>query len=228
MTAIVALHDVHDVNAFAAEHLTLTGLTLGADEREELHAEAVALLYHLESKWDGRGRFSGYASRYLPGRIIGSWRKLHREHSYRTVEGGGREWQWGTAPDSLDRPIGESLTLIDVQTDPRGNLGASPDTDPLEFVMTDLPAGSYVGTPVHLLVGDEVGGLASTVRRALAESLDDEVDLHLRVSVMAASGKSRDEIRQALGLTADDMRAIFGRLRRCAHLMDPNVTRRAA
>lgn len=225
-----ALHDIADVQAFAAEHLRLTGLTLGADEREDMHAEAVALLYALESSWDGRGRFSGYASRYLPARVISAWRKQHREHSYRSTPDGGRAWDWGRAPDSLDRPVaqhggGESkLTLADLTTDPRAILGAVPSADPLEQVTTDVPQATNVGTPVHLVAG---GDLVRTVRGALRESLDDEVDLHLRVSVMLAAGRPRDEVRSMLGLTADDMRAILGRLRRCAFLMDPNVRRAA-
>lgn len=224
-----ALHDIHDVQAFAGEHLKLTGLTLGHDETEDMHAEAVALLYQLAQAWDGRGRFSGYASRYLPARIISAWRKQHREHSYRSTPDGGRAWDWGQQPDSLNRPLtgsagGETRTLADSLTDPRAILGAMQPPDPLEHVTSDIPNPTYVGTPVHLITGSD---LERTVRGALRESLDDEIDLHLRVSVMLATGKPREEVRDQLGLTADDMRAILGRLRRCAFLMDPNVKRAA-
>lgn len=222
------LHDITDVQAFAYHHLQLTGLELAVAEREELHAEAVALLYEMAERWNGEGWFSGYASRYLPGRIISAWRKLHREHAYRTAPDGSREWVWGRTPDSLDRPLTDTshMTLADTILDPRGSLGAAPDAEPLELVMRDVPAGTYLGTPVHLLLGDD-DALASTVRSALAGQLEDEIDLHLRVSVMAAAGMSRAQIRSHLGLSADDVRAIFGRLRRCAHLMDPNVRRAA-
>lgn len=226
------LHDIQDVQAFAGEHLKLTGLTLGHDEREEMHAEAIALLYHLENAWDGRGRFSGYASRYLPARIISAWRKQHREHSYRSTPDGGRAWDWGQAPDSLDRKVTSTTqgdhvgarTLADTLTDPRAILGAMQPGDPLDHVTADIPAPTYVGTPVHLVTASD---LERTVRGALRESLDDEVDLHLRVSIMLAAGKPREEVRDELGLTADDMRAILGRLRRCAFLMDPHVKRAA-
>lgn len=224
-----ALRDIADVHGFCAEHLRLTGLTLSADEREELHAEALCLLYALEDRWDGRGHFSGYASRYLPSRIISAWRKLHREHSYRSDGQGGRQWDWGQKPDSLDRTVGREsagreMTLADTLTDTRAIITAMPLGDPGEQVLTDVPQATNVGTPVHLVAG---GDLQRTVRGALRASLDDEVDLHLRVSVMLAAGRPREEVRDMLGLTADDMRAILGRLRRCAFLMDPNVRRAA-
>jgi hypothetical protein len=71
---------------------------------------------------------------------------------------------------------------------------------------------------------DDLSRLESTVRRALAATLEDETDLHLRVSVMLASGVSRQEVQQRLGLTGDDLKAIQRRLRRCAHMMGPTAS----
>lgn len=48
-------------------------------EYEEVLAEGMLLLYELWGKWDGRGTFSGYATRFLPFRLTDWWRKDRRQ-----------------------------------------------------------------------------------------------------------------------------------------------------
>ena len=180
-----ALRDIADVHGFCAEHLRLSGLTLSADEREELHAEALCLLYALEARWDGRGRFSGYASRYLPGRIIGAWRKLHREHSYRSDGQGGREWQWGNSPLSLDAPPPES--------------GSDGPLTPLSELVA-APSGA-------IFPGDD-REWADALGRAVA-SVPSEIRLYARrVAVLTADGFDRDAIGAELAINRGEVQQI--------------------
>jgi hypothetical protein len=244
----VRLHNINDAAAFTVEALERSGITYDEHEREDLISEGIAILCTMASKWapeehgDGTGSFLGYAHTYLPRRLLDAWHKSHPEHSYRTQPDGRRRWEYGREAHSLehrfvelsnyDGPVWESRAGAregGLSIDPRHRLNdAVLERDPLEHVTMSVPAATFVGTPVHLIAADvidvpEHDRLAGTVRRALAATLEDETDLHLRVSVMLASGVSRQEVQQRLGLTGDDLKAILGRLRRCAHMMDPTV-----
>ncbi len=239
----VAIHTVLDVRAFVASTLNRSGIRFPEDEREELLAEGICIMVELGRAWDGRGKFDGYAAHYLPKRLADAWHKSHREHTYATTEDGSREWRYDQPPESLDQsaridhPDWGGDGVVEFGIDPRGNLGAAGSIDPAELVGLLTPAGSYIGTPVHLALATvdltpttgasrmDGSDFGRNTRRALTESLADETDLHMRVSLMAASGAyTRAEIAQKLGLTMDDLRAIFGRLRRCAYLLDPTAS----
>ena len=239
----VRLHNIKDAAAFTVEALERSGITYDEHEREDLISEGMAILCTMAAKWapeqhgDGTGSFLGYAHTYLPRRLLDAWHKSHPEHSYRTQPDGRRRWEYGKRADSLDDRFGRAsedsgsiyAAPERLSIDPRHRLhDAGIERDPLEHVTMSVPAASFVGTPVHLVAADVIDvpeheRLAGTVRRALAATLEDETDLHLRVSVMLASGVSRQEVQQRLGLTGDDLKAILGRLRRCAHMMDPTV-----
>lgn len=240
----VQLHNIRDAAAFTVEALERSGITYDEHEREDLIAEGMAILCTMAARWspedhgDGTGSFLGYAHTYLPRRLLDAWHKSHPEHSYRTQPDGKRRWEYGREA----RPLEAFVRVRDeedgagcypgtarVEINPRYRLNdASLERDPLEHFTMSIPPATFVGTPVHLVAADvidvpEHDRLQGTVRTALHATLEDETDLHLRVSVMLASGVSRQDVQQRLGLTGDDLRAILGRLRRCAHLMDPTV-----
>lgn len=218
----VRLHDVLDVEAFVKATLVRSRIRFDDSEREELTGEGLAIMFELADRYDGRGRFSGYAAQFLPRRLTDAWHRMHREHTYATTEAGKREWRYGDTPVSLSHPHHDGAPI---QVDPRGQIGAPPPVDPAELIGTDqLPLPTYLGTPAHLLMADTLtptGGFANTVRQALTRSLEQEVDLHLRVSVLAAAGYTKAKIASELGLSEDELRAVYARLRRCASLLDP-------
>lgn len=102
----VALRDVRDVDGFVNAALNRTGLILPADEREELEAEGIRILYEMEARWDGRGSFKGYAGCYLADRLVSAWHSLHRgEHVRRRRAGGRREWEYRAPIASFDQLV---------------------------------------------------------------------------------------------------------------------------
>lgn len=96
-----ALHDVRDVEAFAVECVDRKFPALREDVREEMILEGITVLYEIAKRWDGRGRFSGYASATLPLRLIDAHRR--RGGSYREFDAAGkRSWTHPEAPVSLE------------------------------------------------------------------------------------------------------------------------------
>jgi hypothetical protein len=91
----IALHDVRDVDGFVNDAIRTAGkrasLILRVDEREELEAEGLRLIYELAVSWGGGGSFSGYASRYLPDRLISAMHKMRGD--VRRERLGARWWE---------------------------------------------------------------------------------------------------------------------------------------
>lgn len=107
----VSLHDIEDVWAFVNERLNdeFREIDMGEDERAELVAEGLAILYQLAGRFDPRraghtqaGRFSGFAAFYLPKKLKTAWHRMHPEHVYVTLEGGKRSWLYLRRAESLD------------------------------------------------------------------------------------------------------------------------------
>lgn len=71
----VALHDIDDVYAFAADAVRRFRSRATPDEREEMTQAAVAILYELAAEFDPARSpsFAGYAARYLPARLHDWW-----------------------------------------------------------------------------------------------------------------------------------------------------------
>lgn len=105
----VALHDIRDVEAFVKATIGRSRIRMSSDEREEMTAEGIAILYELAGAFEPRrpgyereGRFSGYAARFLPGRLGRAWQRRHREHRLVTDADGERRWEYNDPPASLD------------------------------------------------------------------------------------------------------------------------------
>lgn len=111
----IALRDVADIEGFVnatinSEFKDRRRLNITRQEREELLSEGMAILYELSSVFVARrpghtkdGRFSGFASFYLPKRLAEAWHRTHEEHRYVTdPETGKRRYVYLTPSTSLD------------------------------------------------------------------------------------------------------------------------------
>jgi DNA-directed RNA polymerase specialized sigma24 family protein len=119
----VALHDVHDVQAFVYERLDSQFPNLDWQEREELAAEGMVILYRMAQSFRPRleghaqdGRFSGYAARYLPRRLIRAWHRLHPEHVIVRQEGKERV-EYRPAAEPLDDAMMASVMMAETTMD---------------------------------------------------------------------------------------------------------------
>lgn len=50
-------------------------------EIEEAQAAAVEIIYELHTKWDGRGTFYGYCTKFVQYRLISWWRREMRQRN---------------------------------------------------------------------------------------------------------------------------------------------------
>lgn len=94
----LAVHDVRDARGFVIR--ALPNVTLSPDAREELIAEGVRILLEMAERYrPGHGgrdpsgsRFSGYAARFLPGKLLDAWRRTEG-HSCHHLPDGTRQWR---------------------------------------------------------------------------------------------------------------------------------------
>jgi len=110
---IVALHDVKDASAFVHATINRSRIVLTLAEREDLHAEGMAIMVKLARDYqphiaghDHEGRFSGYAAMYLPRKLGDVWHRNHPEHQLRTQDDGKRRWEYSERAVSLDALAG--------------------------------------------------------------------------------------------------------------------------
>lgn len=106
----VALHDVHDAEAFVRAAIRdKPGLKPSADQLEELVQTGLLLLVRLAERYqpgfggrDAEGsRFSGFAAKYLRLKLGDEWHRLEG-HTLTTLPSGKRVWTYPTRPASLD------------------------------------------------------------------------------------------------------------------------------
>lgn len=117
LRAVVALADIADVEGFVNATLNASGIDFQPDERDELVAEGLAILYQLHKRfephragYDGPGCFSGFAAMYLPRKLGDAWHRARPEHRYVTDPvTGKRRWAFFKAHTSLDGIIDERL-----------------------------------------------------------------------------------------------------------------------
>ena len=112
----VALHDVLDTEAFVRSTIAKGRLRLTTDDREELVAEGLRIMANLSAIYEpGRNglsaegsKFSGFAAKYLPGKLSDAWHRLQENHRLVTLPTGERRWQYDQKPSSLDAQIEET------------------------------------------------------------------------------------------------------------------------
>lgn len=119
----VSLHDIEDAKAFVMATILKGKLLLSGEEREELLSEGVRILIALARDYQpGRGgldaagsRFSGYAAKYLPGKLSDAWHRL-QGHRLQSTEDGPRKWEIALQPASLDVIASEMPYGVDTIT----------------------------------------------------------------------------------------------------------------
>jgi hypothetical protein len=108
--APVRLYDIEDCHAFVHQAINSSRILMSTDEREELHAEGMAIMVklardykpHIEGHERNDSRFSGYASKFLRLKLDDAWHRMHPEHQLRTDrEAGRRRWVYGERATSL-------------------------------------------------------------------------------------------------------------------------------
>lgn len=111
--APIALHDIANCEAFVQRTIDRSQIRYSPQEREELLAEGLTILFELAGKYKPLqarpgidkqpGRFSGYAAMFLPRRLGDAWHRWHPEHRYLTdPQTGERGWCYGQPMLSLD------------------------------------------------------------------------------------------------------------------------------
>lgn len=111
----VSLHDVEDAEAFVQATINKGGLRLTPEQRDELAAHGMFRLVEMARKYQpGRGgldaetsRFSGFAAKYLPGKLSDHWHRMNDGHYRVDKETDTRVWVIEVAPASLDRIASE-------------------------------------------------------------------------------------------------------------------------
>jgi hypothetical protein len=108
LNATVALHDVEDVEGFVQATINKGRLRLTPEQRDELAAEGLRIMCKLSNDYEpgkngldaSASKFSGYAAKFLPGKLSDAW---HRLQGHRLASGpdGVRRWQYDDAPTSL-------------------------------------------------------------------------------------------------------------------------------
>lgn len=105
----IRIHDILDAEAFVGRCIHTSGIQLPKDERADLHAEGMLILWELSVRYqdqrpgyDKPGRFSGYAAAYLPKRLQDAWLRMHPEHLVRRGSDGRRQVTYGTRGLSLE------------------------------------------------------------------------------------------------------------------------------
>lgn len=187
VASAIALRDVHDVYGFAAATLRRTGLAVAPDERDDLVAEGVVLLYDLERSFEPHregyaqaGSFAGFAARYLPKRMRDVWHQRHEEHSYATEDDGTRRWRYGEAAVSLDHLREDNSDGVDART-------------------------AHTGPPEL-----EYGAL----ERVLAARARQRVELALRACHLKSNGYTTEQIVDELELAPSEFRSLLEEVRR--------------
>lgn len=75
-------------------------------ERQDLLSEGLVILLDLACKYNPAiGSFSGFCSRFLPGKISSAWHKMHPEHLQVIGEDGKRIYQYGERDASLEAEL---------------------------------------------------------------------------------------------------------------------------
>ena len=105
----IRIHDILDADAFVGRCIHTSGILIPQDERADLHAEGMLILWELSVRYEEQrpgynqpGRFSGYAAAFLPKRLQDAWLRMHPEHLVRRGPDGRRQVTYGTSGLSIE------------------------------------------------------------------------------------------------------------------------------
>ena len=183
------LHDIKDPSAFVHATINSARLVLTSEEREELHAEGMAILSKLAHEYRphieghaSEGRFSGYAAMYLPRKLGDAWHRLNPSHQLVTHnceqlecgpdcdQNGKRRWRYGERAVSLEAIVADD-------PDRHGLLAGKADES----------------------------DLAKRLRDALREEAERRIEVTVHVGQLLGEGATAKDAAEILGLTSEQV-----------------------
>lgn len=235
MTA-VGLHDIDDCEKFvrATVHRK-PGLRLAEDLEEELVREGIVALTRMAERYEpgygGRdpagSRFSGYAAKYLPGKLDDALHRLRGDALSTKVE-------------AVCLTCGQRLPWLEDEQLCRGeqlDVDGAYEHDPAVMIRDEKRAWSYAEQADSLdRIHDAPGGsehitalqsndspsmtLEATLARtaiALEQQWTRDRDVTLKVARLLGEGNSSEDTAQALGIRGREVTIAVDRIRRVAH-----------
>lgn len=109
-----SIFNIRDAEGFVRSSLPRVLMT--ADMRDELVAEGLRILTDMAARYQpGRNgqdpttsSFSGYAGKFLPGKLRDAWHRLEGHTLTTNRDDGKREWQYPSKPVSIDATDSDS------------------------------------------------------------------------------------------------------------------------
>lgn len=231
----VACHDVLDVEAFVIKAMRTSGITPGRDETEDIVMAGIVVLYDMANRYkpqmDGYarpGRFSGWAAKYLPGRIRDAYFQMHENIVVRVDTEGHKRREFLPAPVRLSPPSdwGDVDGHNSDDSDPGENdaddraLSVTDQHDPLIDLYTRRAARMPAPTIPTSATAQGANGIPPTefltsINGALRGQLASEYQFTARVAWLRGLDLDRAAIVRYLAPCTDlDVRMAIERLRR--------------
>lgn len=209
----IALHDIDDCEAFVIDAWRRTRIRLDRID-EELVAEGLAVLWRMGIKFDGRGRFSGYAAKYLPGKLIDAWHGQHENHV--SVRAAGQR-----SVEILDPALSLQGLFYNRGSEDgdHGPANGYRDEDAIVELAGDDPRRLIeLGGPrvIGRAMAEATSALIRRMHSALRARLDDEIDFTVKVGILKGMDLQRSQIQTALDASEWEVRAALERLKRIA------------
>lgn len=203
-TTGVQIHDIRDAEGFVAKTIRNSKLVLSYDEFEELKLEGICILYQLEKSYEPHmagyaqpGRFSGYAARYLPGRLQDAWARQHPEHHCKRLPDGTREWEYGDKNLSIQQDDMPELVAT-VHLGPAAPTTYVAAPDPMNIPWEPSPA---VASAISLMPPEQ-RIVAPAIVRCIDEGYQGNDEIARRVGLDRRDvGLVRDGLEAALTLS---------------------------
>ena len=194
----VCMHDIADAEAFVYTMMrrALPTAILTPETREELLQTGMLLLQGMANRdksqsgsgdHDAGSKFSGYASRFLPGKIRDAWHKMEG-HTLKQGPEGKREWVINDKPISLEG-------IMEGQND------SAADT------IVQLRAPADRGEPE-----EERVNLAQSLGVALDNQYANLRTTTIQVALMVEEGLTHAQVARKLGITEREVGAAVSRI----------------
>lgn len=240
----IAVHDVADAEAFVIHAMHTSGITPGRDETEDIIAAGLLVLCEMADRYKPRmpgyqtdGRFSGYAARWLPGRIRDAYFGMHENIIARVDNNGHKHREFLDAPVRLSPPsdwdcaegaVGDghesendaddrALSVTD-QIDPLLDLWTNPTRSHHHMPAPSIPT-SATATPQNRVPPSE---FLTSISGALHGQLASEYQLTARVAWLRALDLDRAAIVKYLAPCTDlEVRMAIERLKRIGTDLNP-------
>ena len=194
----ISIHDIADAEAFVQATINRSRILLDADERDELVATGLEILFklardykpHIAGHNRNDSRFSGYASMFLPRKLGDAWHRNHPEHRLKAQPDGRRRWEYG------DRPI---------------SLHALPNPDHIPTTHT------HDTTNIHATLTATLTARAHLFGNTPTPEDHQRIQTTAHVGVLLSEGATVKDVAQTLSITTVQVRQHIASLELVAH-----------